>query len=164
MFKVILGAGNNSDYLFVYDFFSREIYRVLKPGGKLILTTPNIKMSLTRNPWHIREYTPNELNQLLNDIFPIVEMKGVFGGEKVMEYYKANKKSVEKITRFDVLDLQHKLPRRLLQIPYDILNRLNRKNLHEKNTGVSTSVKMEDYFLDQATDTCLDLFMIAQKK
>lgn len=146
------------------DFYSREIYRVLKPGGKLILTTPNIKMSLTRNPWHIREYTPLELHKLLLNIFPSVEMKGVFGGEKVMEYYNANKKSVEKITRFDILDLQHKLPRRLLQIPYDILNRLNRKNLHKKNTGVSASVKMEDYFLDQANDTCLDLFMIAQKK
>ena len=146
------------------DFFSREIYRVLKPGGKLILTTPNIKMSITRNPWHIREYTPKELNKLLSDIFLKVEMKGVFGGEKVMEYYEANKKAVEKMTRFDVLDLQHRLPRWLLQIPYDILNRLNRKSLHKKNTGVSASVKMEDYFLDQASDTCLDLFMIAQKK
>ena len=146
------------------EFFSRELYRVLKPGGKLILTTPNIKMSLTRNPWHIREYTPKQLHDLLNSIFPEVEMKGVFGGEKVMEYYKANKKSVEKITRFDVLNLQYKLPRKVLQIPYDILNRMNRKNLHKKNTGVSAGVKMNDYYLDQATDACLDLFMIAHKK
>ncbi|NOR86233.1 MAG: methyltransferase domain-containing protein [Bacteroidales bacterium] len=146
------------------EFFSRELYRVLKPGGQLILTTPNIKMSLTRNPWHIREYTPNKLYELLDDIFAKVEMKGVFGKEKVMEYYEANKKSVEKITRFDILDLQHKLPRRLLQIPYDILNRLNRKKLHKNNTGVSATVKMEDYYLNQADDRCLDLFMIAHKK
>ena len=37
--------------------FVREIARVLRPGGRLILTTPNAPMSLTRNPWHIREYT-----------------------------------------------------------------------------------------------------------
>ena len=146
------------------EFFSRELFRVLKPGGKLILTTPNIKMSLTRNPWHVREYTPKQLHALLDDIFHDVEMKGVFGGEKVMKYYEANKKSVEKITRFDVLNLQYKLPRKILQIPYDILNRMNRKNLHKKNTGVSAGVKMNDYYLDQATDTCLDLFMIAHKK
>lgn len=32
-----------------------EIYRVLKPGGKLLLTTPNAIMTLTRNPYHVRE-------------------------------------------------------------------------------------------------------------
>ena len=40
------------------EIFLQEIHRVLKPGGKLILTTPNSMMSLTRNPWHTREYTP----------------------------------------------------------------------------------------------------------
>lgn len=34
--------------------FVREIARVLRPGGRLILTTPNAPMSLTRNPWHVR--------------------------------------------------------------------------------------------------------------
>lgn len=146
------------------EFFCRELYRVLKPGGQLILTTPNIKMSLTRNPWHIREYKPLQLHELLQGIFNKVEMKGIFGGDKVMEYYEANKKSVKKITRFDIFNFQYKLPRRLLQIPYDILNRLNRKKLHKSNTGLSATVKMDDYFLDTATDSCLDLFMIAHKK
>ena len=39
------------------DLFIGEIYRILRPGGIALLTTPNIKMTLTRNPWHIREYT-----------------------------------------------------------------------------------------------------------
>ena len=34
-----------------------------------------------------------------------------------------------KITRFDIFNLQYILPRWMLQIPYDILNRLNRKKL-----------------------------------
>ena len=44
--------------------FLEEIYRLLKPGGLAIITTPNIRMSLSRNPWHIREYTVKELTEL----------------------------------------------------------------------------------------------------
>ena len=41
--------------------FVREVARVLRPGGKFIVSTPNAPMSLTRNPWHVREYTAEEL-------------------------------------------------------------------------------------------------------
>jgi 2-polyprenyl-3-methyl-5-hydroxy-6-metoxy-1,4-benzoquinol methylase len=78
-------------------FFLKEIHRVLKPGGIALLTTPNRKMSLSRNPWHIREYLPKELEKLAANFFPNVEMKGITGNEKVMEYYVQNKKSVEHI-------------------------------------------------------------------
>ena len=43
----------------------REVHRVLRPGGKFILTTPNIRMTLTRNPWHVREYNPDQLRNCL---------------------------------------------------------------------------------------------------
>ena len=49
--------------------FLKEIYRVLKPGGSVILTTPNKLMSLTRNPWHIREYTTTEIKKLIKKVF-----------------------------------------------------------------------------------------------
>ncbi len=140
-----------------------EVYRVLKPGGKYIVSTPNIKTSLTRNPWHIREYTVNEFQKLLSKSFPKVEGKGVFGNKKIMDYYQENKKGVEKITRFDIFNLQYLLPRQLLQIPYDILNRRNRKNILAGNNDLVSSIKMEDYFIAEANDECFDLFYIAEK-
>ena len=92
----------------------REVHRVLRPGGKFILTTPNIRMSLTRNPWHVREYNPDQLRNLLGSAFASVEALGVFGNERIMEYYEKNRRGVRRITRFDVLDLQHRLPRWML--------------------------------------------------
>ncbi len=139
--------------------FIKEIHRVLKPGGKFIHTTPNIKMSLTRNPWHIREYTVQELNDLLMKSFSSVDKKGVFGNEIAMKYYEENKASVKKIMKYDIFNLQYNLPRWVLQIPYDILNRRNRKKLSDKGAHI----KLEDYFIAEANDECIDLFFIAEK-
>src|SRR5690606_2276901 len=49
--------------------FLQELHRVLKPGGQAIISTPNIHFSLSRNPWHIREYTPEQLKSLCESIF-----------------------------------------------------------------------------------------------
>ena len=139
--------------------FVKEIHRVLKKGGKFIVTTPNKVMSLTRNPWHIREYTVSELTNLLTSHFSVVDSKGVFGNDTVMKYYEENKASVARIMRFDVFNLQHRLPRQVLQIPYDILNRRNRNKLSSKGSHI----KMEDYYVDRAAEKCIDLFYIAEK-
>ena len=145
--------------------FVREVSRVMRAGGKFIVSTPNAPMSLTRNPWHVREYNADELRNLLECHFSKVEAYGVVGNEKVMEYYRKNRQSVRKITRFDFLDLQHRLPRVLLQIPYDILNRLNRRALHKKNTALTDSITMSDYSIVpyEAGMECFDLFFVATK-
>lgn len=143
--------------------FLEEIHRVLKPGGMAIITTPNIKMTLTRNPWHIREYTCTELKNLAGSIFSKVEMKGIAGNEKVMDYYEQNKASVAKFTRFDILNLQYRLPATLLRIPYDLLNRLNRKMLQDANTSLVTDISHDDYFLNEESESNLDLFCMMTK-
>jgi len=143
--------------------FVAEIARVLKKGGKLILTTPNIKMSLTRNPWHIREYTALQLQNLLAKYFSQVEMKGIYGNEKVTAYYQKNKAAVAKITRFDILNLQYRLPRQLLQIPYDFFNRLNRRKLLAQNTDLVTQISTKDYYATEVADNCYDFFCVAVK-
>lgn len=143
--------------------FVKEIHRVLKPGGKLLLTTPNRPMSLTRNPWHIREYTATELSSMVGKSFGKVEIKGVFGSPVVMDYHERNKVSVRRITRFDVLKLQYRLPRWLLQIPYDIMNRFNRRRLLQGNSEIVNKVTLSDFFLKDSTENCFDLFVSATK-
>ena len=145
--------------------FVNEVARVLRPGGKFVVSTPNAPMSLTRNPWHVREYNADELLSILECNFSKVEAYGVIGNEKIMEYYRKNRDGVRKITRFDIFDLQHRLPRRLLQIPYDVLNRLNRRTLHKKNTELTDSIVMEDYSIVpyEAGMECFDLFFVATK-
>ena len=145
------------------QFFLEEVYRVLKPGGKGLITTPNIKKSLTRNPWHQREYTAEQLLDLASGIFKKVDVKGITGNQKVWQYYEMNKRSVEKITRFDIFNLQHRLPAALLRMPYELLNRLNRNKLQSSNDQLVTDIQHEDYLLSEQADQSLDLFLIVEK-
>lgn len=142
--------------------FVHEVRRVLKKGGKFIVSTPNRPMSLTRNPWHVREYTPERFGALLSE-FADVEALGVAGNEQVWSYYKKNRESVQRITRFDIFRMQWWMPRWVLQIPYDILNRLNRRRLHSENRTLTENIAMEDYSLQQVDNKCFDLFYVATK-
>ncbi len=144
--------------------FLEEIYRVLKPGGKAIISTPNINHTLSRNPWHVREYTPQQLIDLSKSIFDKVEAKGVGGTEKVWKYHQANRESVQKIMRFDIFDLQHKLPASILRMPYEILNRMNRNKLHKQKSTNSVEITHEDYPIVEDPKEGLDLFYILHKK
>jgi len=143
--------------------FLSEIERVLKPGGIALITTPNIRFTLTRNPWHQREYQSHELQKLAEGVFSSVRIMGIAGNERVMDYYYQNKKSVEKITRFDILDLQNRLPASLLRIPYDILNRINRRKLQKQDNQLVTDITHEDYILREEGEKGLDLFCILTK-
>lgn len=143
--------------------FVREVHRVLKNGGRFIVSTPNRTMSLTRNPWHVREYTAEEFSALLGGVFSEVEPLGVEGNEAVWAYYEKNREGVRRITRFDPLRLQYRLPRWMLQVPYDILNRLNRKKLLKQNTDLTTGITISDYAVVPVHDKCFDLIYVAKK-
>ncbi len=143
--------------------FLSEIQRILKPGGKAIISTPNIKMTLSRNPWHEREYTADELEKLASKYFSKVEMKGIAGSERVMEYHDRNRESVQKIMKYDVLNLQYRLPAALLRKPYDLLNRRNRNKLQDQVDELVMSISQADYFVNEKSEQNLDLFCILYK-
>lgn len=155
-FQVIEHIKDDKRYL-------KEIYRVLKPGGIALITTPNLKLSLSRNPWHIREYTENQLNELCKVIFTKVKLKGITGNEKVLQYYQENKDSVKRLTRFDIFDLQHKLPAFMLKIPYEIMNRLNRNNLQTSDNELVASITHDDYLVSDNADESLDLLAVLSR-
>ncbi|WP_143305894.1 class I SAM-dependent methyltransferase [Chitinophaga vietnamensis] len=138
-----------------------EARRVLKPGGTLLLTTPNKLTSLTRNPFHIREYRPSEMMALVRQHFPISSVQGVYGNDRVMEYYEENKQSVNNMMRFDIFDLQHRLPAALLKMPYNLMNNINRWRLLRKIEDTTASIRYDDFFLDEVRNDCLDYFVTA---
>jgi SAM-dependent methyltransferase len=147
------------------DFaFLEEVKRVLKHGGRFLVTTPNSRMSLTRNPWHVREYTAGEFTNFMECHFDEVEALGVFGGDRVQEYYRQNRAGVERITKFDPLDLQHRLPRWMLCVPYDIANRVNRRRLLSDNSQLTTGITIDDYRIAPVGDDSFDLLYIGTKK
>jgi len=146
------------------NFLLKEISRVLKNNGKLIISTPNKKMSLTRNPWHVKEYTGKEFLSFLSETFIQVEAKGIHGNEHVMTYYEMNKASVQKILKFDVFNLNQVLPNWILKLPYDFANRINRILLLKKNRELTSSISIDNYTIDELTDQSFDLFYIAQKQ
>jgi SAM-dependent methyltransferase len=143
--------------------FLREISRLLRPGGKALISTPNIRMTLSRNPWHIREYTAEELEQLCMPFFSDVQSLGIAGSEQVMAYHEKNRQSVQRIMRWDVLDLQHRLPAWMLRWPYEVLNRRNRNKLKDANDDLVAAIGPDDYFLREKHNENLDLFIVVTK-
>lgn len=93
-----------------------------------------------------------------------MEALGVFGNERIMEYYEKNRRGVRRITRFDVLDLQHRLPRWMLQLPLRPAQPPQPPTPAPGQRLLTRSITMEDYRIGPVADDCFDLFYIAEKQ
>ena len=68
--------------------FLAEVDRVMAPGATLVLTTPNAAIRLDPgmapwNPFHVHEYTADELRRILAGRFDRVEVEGLFAPEPI---------------------------------------------------------------------------------
>ena len=86
----------------------------IKPGGQLMLTTPNILKTFSENPYHVREYTCAQLRDLLEKIFSEVEILGMHGNPKVTAFDAGRERAVKRILRLDPLGLRNLLPQGLV--------------------------------------------------
>lgn len=140
-----------------------ECKRVLIPNGILIVTTPNALKSFARNPFHIHEYTFDEMKTELQNIFPGSELKALKGNDKVNEYYLQNEKMVRKIMKWDVLKLHRIIPASLLMKPYNLVTTLMRKTL-KKNVSETVAISTTDFFLETAKlNEGWDIYVLAKK-
>jgi SAM-dependent methyltransferase len=91
------------------------IARLVRPEGLAILTTPNLLTSDGVNPYHVHEYTSEELAALLARYFDDVEMQGVGMSTPVRDYMEARSARIQRIMRLDPLKLRDRLPKPLIE-------------------------------------------------
>ncbi len=144
--------------------FMKEVYRVLKPGGVFLCSTPNIKMSIARNPFHVHEYTFDEMKGEVSQVFDTFEIQGVQGTAVVNKYYEDNARWAKKILRLDPLGIHKIIPASWLVAPYNFLTSLMRKDLKTQNTD-TLNITTKDFFLTtDRLDFTWDIFVVARKK
>jgi SAM-dependent methyltransferase len=77
------------EHLWDQPGFVAECARVLRPGGTLVMTTPNrLTFSpggVTLNPFHTRELAAGELAELLAPRFTVTRMLGLHHGERLRQ-------------------------------------------------------------------------------
>lgn len=84
MFDVVL-ALNIIEHLDDPHHYLRELKRVTKPGGRIILTTVNRNLRLLPwqkpwNPYHVTEFSPVGLRKLLEKHYSKIELRGIIKG------------------------------------------------------------------------------------
>ena len=125
--------------------YLQEINRVLKRDGVFYLTTPNRLHRLEPgqepwNPFHVREYSPEQLQRLLESIFTKVDIKGVNAEEEARQI------EIDRVKRG--LTLKKLMPNSLKRLVYgDFMSKYS----------------TDSFFLDEEAALGLDLFAICSK-
>jgi SAM-dependent methyltransferase len=141
--------------------FLRALRACTAPGGTLVVTTPNRLMSVSENPYHLREYTAPELHELAAPILPGVRVRGMNVSERVLAYERARGEQVKRILRLDPLGLRRLIPEAVVRVVFARLARLVRRRVGA--AGALPAVGPEDFQVrDDDLAQALDLVLVAQ--
>jgi len=135
--------------------------RLLRPEGLAILTTPNLLTSDRENPYHVHEYTGDELSGVLERHFDAVEMRGVGMSEPAARYHEARLQRIRRIVRIDPLRLRHRLPQGLVEWLFAQFALLVRRGI-SRDEGLP-DVDWSDFPIGAADAECVDLLALCRK-
>jgi len=141
--------------------FLSGLVACVAPGGTLLVTTPNRLMTVSENPYHLREWTAPELLALAAPVVPGVRLLGVHGSARVLEYERARGEQVQKILRLDPFELRRFLPEVVVKQAFPRPPRLVRKRIGK--TGTQLQVDAGDFTVgENDLERALDLLLVAE--
>ena len=132
------------------------------PGGLVIVTTPNRLMSVSENPYHLREWTAPELLALALPVLPTARVLGVHGSERVLAYERARGEAVARILRLDPLGLRRLLPAAVVERVFPRLARLVRRRLGA-GRGLPEVTAADFSVREESVERALDLVLVARR-
>jgi SAM-dependent methyltransferase len=144
--------------------FLFETRRVLRPGGELVLTTPNRLWAGTGpNPHHVLEYSSGELLEVLEVVFPEVTLLGVGGSPRVMRYRASNRRIVRRLIWLDVFGVRYRLPERVREPIHATMTRVIRRFVGRRSPDDISAFTTADFPIsDEDVDRSIDLLAIAR--
>jgi SAM-dependent methyltransferase len=141
-----------------------EVVRVLKPGGTAMFVTPN-RLTFARadeiiDPYHYREYSPDELRSVCSGVFSHVEISGLFGSPRYLELVDEQKAALDKLLRKDPLRLRRLVPMKARQKLYDrMLTRARRVD-----DPRAAEITPEDFSVRaDGLEDCLDVIAVCRR-
>jgi SAM-dependent methyltransferase len=142
--------------------FLTAVRAALAPDGVLVLTTPNRLMTASENPYHLREYTADELAALLRPIFGRVEMRSMMGNAAVRAFEDARARQVRRILRLDPLGLRHRLPQSLVRFAFGKLSVLVRRRIADAAAETRAIVPGDFSVAPESRPDALDLVALCR--
>lgn len=137
--------------------------QVLGPGGMAIFVTPNrLTFGVPDeiiDPYHFVEYDPRELEAVCLTPFRQVEMYGLFGSERYMEFFHAERRELRALLRKDPLKVRRIVPRKIRQVLYDL--KLSRARLAQESPA--QDFDLSDFELrSEDLEEALDLMAVCR--
>lgn len=127
--------------------YLNEVYRVLAPGGTLVLATPDrstrlLPMQKPWNRWHLKEYSQEKLRLELSRVFTDVQILGMSGRREVIDIELRRYRKLKWVT----------LPITLPFVPESVriwtLNLMHRMRSSSGEAGTDGNSRAHDFGLD----------------
>lgn len=145
------------------DRVAAEAARVVTDDGTVVFVTPN-RLTLGRpdeiiDPYHYVEFDHEQLREVCGRRFEQVSIRGLFGSDRYMALFDAERVRMNRLLALDPLRLRRALPRRARQWLYDLALRRGRRHPDPAAAAIEPSdFRLEDAGLEAA----LDLFAICR--
>lgn len=149
------------EHLPKYRQLIREFHRILKPGGLVIVSTPNKSVYSPNSqkpfyPFHVKEFTLAEFKNL----FSAFEIKSVLGeyisGKKVMLYSWWDPR---RLLRMIFANLPFYIKIAIMRCYLTVLNWV-----YENKILAAKKIKLSDVYFDQKAALSRVIILVAQKK
>jgi SAM-dependent methyltransferase len=141
-----------------------EAARVLRPGGTAMFVTPN-RLTFARpdeviDPYHHREFDPDELRAACERHFADVRVLGLFGSERYLELVGEQRAALERLLALDPLRARRLVPRRVRQVLYDRLLTRARRSEDPRAAAITP----RDFFVrGDDLHACLDVVAVCRR-